>query len=180
MKKLLILAILIFTLSSLNAQLIQHLDAIAEASIVKDGTNSVSSWQDQSGVGNHASALTGKIYHVTQAEKSWLDFGPEQNSLQLFSPEASDSWLDQSSGSGGFCVLIAFKINGIVSNWNDLIGNSTAVGSGFGLRYGNSGNIQGYLGGKTINKGGSSLSVGDKVVYAFNYDSESGVCEFWD
>jgi hypothetical protein len=166
-----------------NAQIIQHLDAELEASVIRDSTELVSAWQDQSGEENHAIASSGKIYYLkgeTEDEKSWLNFGSEQNKLELFSAEASDEWLDQSSGTRGFCILMAFKINGIVSNWNDLIGNSTAVGQGFGLRYGNSGNIHGYLGGKTINKGGNKLSVGDIVIYAFNYDATSGSYEFWD
>ena len=181
MRNLSILIILLLNFTAIQAQLIQHLDAVIEGSILRDSNNLVSVWLDQSGAANNAVTHFGEVYFKNnEDDKAWLDFGDTQNALQLFSAEASDEWLDQSSGTGGFCVLIAFKINGIVSNWNDLIGNSTAVGQGFGLRYGTSGNIQGYLGGKTISKGSSKLAVGDQVIFAFNYNAANGSYEFWD
>lgn len=164
-----------------NVNLIQHLDASITESIIVDDTSNVTTWIDQSGAGNNAVALSGEVYYKSnEDDKAWLDFGNTQNTLQLFSAVESDDWLDQSTGNGGFCVMLSFKINGIINNWNDLIGNSTAVSQGFGLRYGNSGSIQGYLGGKTINVGGSKLAVGDQVIFAFNYNAASGTYEFWD
>ncbi len=167
---------------SLNAQLIQHLDAEVTGSVVLDANNIVTEWQDQSGVGNNAMVRHDSIFYSSGSgeELSWLDFRDTACSMQLFSPAESDVWLDQSAGTGGFCVIIAFQLNGIVDNWNDMFGNSTAVAQGFGLRYSNGGSIQAYLGGKTINKGGEDLAVGDRVVYAFNYNAENDTYEFWD
>ncbi|MFC2081464.1 LamG-like jellyroll fold domain-containing protein [Bacteroidota bacterium] len=167
----------------LNAQLIQHLDAGEAESVLKDSTELIVGWNDLSGVDNNAVASKGKVYyHNSNPEdgRAWIDFGDEQNSLQLFGADSSDNWLDQSTGNAGFCVLLSFKITRIIGNWNDLFGNSSAVSQGFGLRYGDNGNIQAYLGGKTINKNGENLSAGDRVVYAFNYNAITGSYEFWD
>lgn len=185
MNKLLSNFLLLLALGNLeiNAQLIQHLDAGNAESVLKDSSDLIIGWNDLSGAGNNATASQGKVYyHNSNPEdgRAWINFGNEQNSLQLFGADSSDNWLDQSSGNGGFCVLLAFKITRIIGNWNDLIGNSSAVSAGFGLRYSDKGTIQAYLGGKTINKNGINLSAGDRVVYALNYNATTGSYEFWD
>jgi hypothetical protein len=173
---------LLFLYVNLNAQLIQHLDAEASGSVVFDANNVVSEWLDQSGAGNNALTRKDSIFYSvgTGDEMSWLDFRDTACYMQLFSPEESDTWLDQSSGTGGFCVIMAFKLDGIVDNWSDMFGNSTVVSQGFGLRFSSGGSIQAYLGGNTLNKGGYDLEIGDKVVYAFNYNASTNTYEFWD
>ncbi len=173
---------LLFLCFNSNAQLIQHLDAEVSGSVVLDANNVVTVWVDQSGSGNNAVALYDSVFYSLGAgdERSWLDFRDTACALQLFSAEESDVWLDQSSGTGGFCVFIAFQLNGIVDNWSDMFGNSTTVGQGFGLRFSSGGSIQAYLGGNTLNKGGYDLEIGDKVVYAFNYNASANTYEFWD
>lgn len=182
--KILSLVLLLYGFLNINAQIIQHLDATEETSIERDDANIVSLWKDQSGNNYDATVSLGNIFYIPdsdEGDRPWVDFGTEMNKMELFTAEETDTWLDQSTtSSNGFCVLIAFKINSIIGNWNDLLGNSSAVASGFGLRYGNNGNIQAYLGGKTINKGGENLVTGDNVVFAFNYNTVSESYEFWD
>jgi len=85
--------------------MIQHLDASVEASIITDGTSRVTSWKDQTTYSNDAIPNTGSVYKVQENELTWLDFGEGRNVLELFSGEGSDTWLDQSPGTGGFCVI---------------------------------------------------------------------------
>lgn len=124
--------------------LIQHLDAMAEGSIVTNGSNEVTEWKDQTTYNNNAIPLTGSVYKLQDGSLSWLDFGTDRNVMQLFTGSGSDIWLDQSTGSGGFCVILSFKTNSLNSDWNDVIGNSSVVSTGFGLRYSNSGTIKAY------------------------------------
>lgn len=161
-----------------QAQLIQHLDASVESSIISDGSGALTEWKDQTSFNNHATPSTGAIYKVNENNLGWLDFGADHNALELFSSDGSNTWLNQSVSTGGFCVFLTFKINSIHSNWNDIIGNSSTTGSGFGLRYSNSGTIQYYLGDKSGN--GSSIEAGDGVVLAFNYNATSGRFDLWD
>jgi hypothetical protein len=158
--------------------LIQHLDATVEGSVVTDGSNAVTEWIDQTFYNNNATPSKGTIYKVQDGTLTWLDFGNDRNVLELFSSAESDTWLDQSNGTDGFCVILSFKAIGLSSDWNDLIGNSSATSSGFGIRYSGSGSIKSYLGGKTIT--GSNIEVGDIAVFAFNYNASTGIFELWD
>jgi len=144
--------------------LIQHLDATVEGSLVTNGSNEVTEWKDQTTFNNNAVTLTGSIYKVQDGSLSWLDFGTDRNVMQLFSSSESDIWLDQSTGSDGFCVILSFKTNSLNEDWNDVIGNSSVVSAGFGLRYSNSGTIKAYLGGKDISTAGSNIEAGKPVV----------------
>ena len=166
--------------TKLHAQLIQHLDATVASSIVLSGAN-IQSWNDQSGNGNNAIQENGNVIYSTSSNPSWIDFGATRNSLELFSSVDSKSWLDQSSSPNGFCVLIAFKADAILdTNWNDLIGNSSNISSGFGLRYSAAGVPQCYLGGQQpSDMSAATISPGDKVVFAFNYNASSGTYEIW-
>ena len=49
MKQLFTLTLILLSISSANAQLIQHLDAEVEGSVLKDAAMLVSEWTDQSG-----------------------------------------------------------------------------------------------------------------------------------
>ncbi|MCK5564585.1 MAG: sulfatase-like hydrolase/transferase, partial [Planctomycetes bacterium] len=160
---------------------IQHLDATVSASVTG---SPVSQWADQSGNGNDAIADVGSVYYpsssLSASGLAGLDFGTTRNSLELFTVAESDSWLDQSAGTDGFAVMIAFKCDALHSDWSDVLGNSSST-SGFGLRYSSTGQIAGYLGDQTFQSDGSSLiQAGDTVVIGFNYDAMQGEYEFWD
>jgi hypothetical protein len=180
-RKAIVLSILTFvTAGVVNADLIQHLDATISGSVLG---NPVTQWTDQTGKNNHALPKVGSVFYPSTSKSasglSGLDFGAGQNSLQLFDATGQDSWLNQTSGNG-FCVLIAFKCDSLVGGWDDLIGNSSATGSGFGMRWSGSGAMQAYLGGVTINKGGQSVAAGDTIVYGFNYNAATNSYELWD
>ena len=163
--------------------LLQHLDATNTDSVATGG-GGVTNWMDQTANGNDAASSAGSVLYpstsLSAAGLAGLDMQAGLNSLELFSAAASDSWLDQSSGNG-FCVLVAFKCDDLVSGTdNDLIGNSTSSASGFGMRYTQTGEIQAYLGGELMVSTGRSVEAGDTLVFAMNYDAVSGICEFWD
>jgi hypothetical protein len=160
--------------------LIQHLDASVEDSIATNNNGAVTEWKDQTANSNNATLSIGNIYKVKEYGIVWLDFGTARNSLELFSSGESGKWLDQSEGTGGFCVILSFKSSYIHNDWNDLLGNSSVTSSGFGLRYSSNGVVQAYLGGISINKTGLSIEQGDAVVFAFNYTASTGRYELWD
>lgn len=179
MKKLVLTFFIVLGLIPAKAQLIQHLDATVKESIKLDASNKVTEWIDQSGKNNNAISATGKVI-VTNTSPNWLDFGPANNTMELFSSTESDAWLDQSAGTGGFCVMIAFKINDFISNINDLIGNTSSnKAGGFGMRYSNNKTFQIYLGNKSYDIK-TSLNPGDSVVFALNYNASARELKFWD
>lgn len=170
-------------------QPIQILDADVQGSVLVDGASAVTQWNDLSlryedfdATSDFGSAIFDGTA-VSDMGLSMVDFGSENNRLELFSSDDSDSWLDQSAGTGGFTVMVSFDADSLVGDWNDLLGNSTAVASGFGLRYSQTGVMQAYLGGVLTNKvGGSDLRVtpGETIVYAFRYDATTSRYSFWD
>jgi len=89
----LVLAVCLCMAAPAGAELIQHLDATVEGSVVTDAAGAVIRWIDQSGSGNNALAGIGSVlYPSTVAFPGGpvgLDFGLERNSLELFSAEAS-------------------------------------------------------------------------------------------
>ena len=180
-KKVAMLLILCLATSGIaGADMIQHLDATVSGSVTG---SPVSQWSDQTSYNNHATSAIGNVYYpstsLSTSGLAGLDLGVSRNTLELFDATGQDSWLNQTLGSG-FAVLIAFKADAVTGDWNDLIGNSSAVTSGFGLRYSNVGAMQAYLGGLTINKSGAVVSAGDTIVYAFNYSASGNSYEFWD
>ena len=160
---------------------IQHLNATVAHTVT--GSNPVTEWADLSGYSNNAVSAFGTVtYPSTSLSASGLagmDFSSSAGSLELFSAAASDSWLDQSA-SNGFAVVLAFKCDEVIANWNDLIGNNSEISSGFGLRYGSAGQIVTYLGGQATTRSGNPIQAGDSVVFAFNYDAVNGEYTFWD
>ena len=162
------------------AQLIQHLDASVSESILTGGQGAVTQWTDQSGSGNHGLPFAGAVYKTTDGDHTWLDFGSARNALELFTGTASAGWLDCSDGSGGFSVFVVLKVDDLHTDWNDMLGNtSAALGQeGFGMRWSNSGTIQNYLAGVKLES--SNVSPGDVVLFWLNYDAAAGEAIFWD
>ncbi len=184
----LILSSLLFCGSqSSQAELIQHLDATLPTSVIKDGTGKVTQWTDQSGKGNHAVAGVGTVRHILASAspptKPGLDFGTTRNSLTLFSSTASDKWMNQTSsnpnGADGFCILFAFKFDGLASTC-DLFGNmSTINGPGMCVRFSTDGEYLIYWDDNSFARGGK-VAVGDTVVFGINFDSSTGRWTMWD
>ena len=132
-----------------QAALIQHLDASLPGSVVTD-VNGVFEWIDQSGSGNNAVIARQPVIYpstsVSASGLSGLDFGTGRYNLRLFDTENTDSWLNFDAGAGGtatggFAMLIAFKTDSLLNNWNDLIGNSTTLTTGFFMRYSSTGTM---------------------------------------
>lgn len=173
--------VVLFMSMSVQASLVQHLDATVPGSVNTNRSKAVSRWVDQSGLANDGVSDVGSVFYPSDSRfasgEVGLDFSTGRKSLALFSAAESASWLN--SGSG-FCVIVAFKVEAMEKRWNDLFGNSSTVSSGFGLRYSSSGSMQAYLGGTSINKHGNSVTVGDTIVFSFNYNAATNAYEFWD
>ena len=180
----LVLAVCLCMAAPAGAELIQHLDATVEGSVVTDGAGAVIQWIDQSGSGNNAVAGMGSVlYPGTIAFPGGpvgLDFGLERTTLELLSSNASDQWLDQSAGTGGFTVIVVSHTSAVHTSWNDLIGNTSGVNNGWGFRYGSAGQYQVYLHGNT---GGNSpentIQAGDTTVWTHTYNAATGASELW-
>lgn len=167
---------------------IQHLDATVAGSIqIAEATNIVTRWNDLSGNDNHAISYLGEVIYpansMSTTGKDGLGFNGGENLFELFSAEESDNILDFNGNANqntGFAFFLAFKVNEIVADWNDILGNSSAAAQNlhFGLRYKDDGTFQVYLGSANIQAG--SLTAGQTVVYAFNYTAQSGKIEFWN
>ncbi len=167
--------------------LIQHLDASLPGSVVTDGTGLVLEWIDQSGSGNNGvQARDPVLYPSTSVSASGLaglDLGTGRYNLRLFESADTQSWLNFGAGgpaTGGFAILIAFKADSVLNTWNDLLGNSTTLNTGFVMRYGSNGVMHISLEGTIQKNGQEMVEDGDTIVYAFNYDATTGAYEFWD
>lgn len=166
------------------AQPLQLLDASVSSNVVG---NPVTQWLDQSGNDYHAVNDTGDVFYpgtsLSPLGKAGLDFGTGPTRLELFSAADAAQWLDQSGSTNGFCVLVVFKCDGLVGTWNDLIGNTSAAANtttGFGMRWNQTGAMQAYLAGNSLNKGGEAVAAGDTIVFGFNYNAVAGAFQFWD
>ncbi len=179
-KNAMLLILCLATSGIAKAALIQHLDGSVAASVTN---NPVTQWVDQTSYGNDATNNVGSVFYpstsLSPSGLAGLNFGTGRNTLELFDVTGQDAWLNQTSGSG-FCVLIAFKCDSLHTSWNDLIGNSSAVGLGFGLRYDHTGTMQAYVGGGSFNKTTGAVAAGDTIVYAFNYNASGNSYDFWD
>lgn len=164
---------------------LQHLDAADGGSVLADG-GVVTQWLDQTTSGNDAVPAVGSARYpsasLAESGLAGVDFGTGRNSLELFSADGSDRWLDQSGGTNGFCVLVALKCDAVrADDHNDVIGNSSDGASGFGMRYTGAGEIQAWLGGQTIPSAGPGVvQAGDTLVFALNVDADAGAYDFWD
>lgn len=171
---------------SAQVQPIQHLNATIAGSIILE-SDSVVQWTDQSVNGNNGEILTGKVLYPSSSLSvtgiAGLDFSDNNQLMELFSSAESDAILDfagTASENSGFAIIIAFKVDEIISNWNDLIGNNSAMlaNQGLGIRFSNSGTFQVYLGEAHIQAG--SLEAGQSVVFGVNYNASTGAFDFWN
>ncbi|MEM7673963.1 MAG: sulfatase-like hydrolase/transferase, partial [Verrucomicrobiota bacterium] len=150
------------------------------------GSGAVLNWSDQSQNGNDATASIGTVTYPSSIPSSsglyGLDFGDGRTSLELFSANESDSWLDQAQSSSGFCILISATIADIIPGvFNDLLGNSTDGITGLQLGWTQDGQIRAILGGISVSKPADNLlQTGDSIVIALNYDAATESLELWD
>jgi arylsulfatase A-like enzyme len=167
---------------TIDAKVLQHLDASADSLVNTDSGDIVTSWTDLSGNGfdalpaaGHASYPSSKTF---ENGLDGIDFRDSRISLQLLSAEDSETILDQAVNPRGFCIITAVYIESIISDWNDLAGNSSAVAGGFLMRYSKDGKLQASLAGVTMN-GSKSIRPGQPVFFSFNYDAKKGVYHYW-
>lgn len=171
-----------------QTQAIQHFDAtVMESVTLSEGTNMVTQWNDLSGNNKHALSHSGEIIFPSTSKSitghSGIGFSGGEKLLTLLTDAESDSILDftgAASQNTGFAFLLAFKVDSITNDWNDVLGNSSAAAENlhFGLRYKNDGTFQVYLGNAMIQAG--TLKNEESIVYAFNYNAGTGNIEFWN
>jgi mannosyl-glycoprotein endo-beta-N-acetylglucosaminidase len=156
--------------------------------------NPVTQWNDQSGNGNHATALSGSVsYPATSlfaAGLAGVQFGPTAKSLQLLQASGAASLLDfngSASAHTGFAVLVSLRVDQLSTvNPSDFLGitsTSSGAGSGgFGMRYNQSGQIVAYMGGTVLVRPSSQreVSSGNTVIIGVNYDAATGLLTIWD
>lgn len=79
-------------------------------------------------------------------------------------------------------VLVAFQVDSLTGDWNDLIGNSSAVASGFGIHYSSSGSMQACLGGVSIDDRNTQWCIGsadvDRAIRASFAGSIDEICHY--
>jgi len=168
----------------------QHLDATISSSVI--GSDPVTQWTDQSPSGNNATPALGSVVFPSNepftTDRLGVNFGSGRNTLELLNTSEVAQFLDFegiASGNTGFSLLLSLRIDELRSNdWNDLIG-TTSVGTanGFGLRYNQNGLLQVYLGGRPVLRNGAAdlrVSTGLSIVFALNYDANTGEVTFWD
>ena len=174
---------------SAHAGLFQYLTATDPASITKNASNVVSAWADQSGNGNHASVGAGSVIYpaanLFSVGKAGVDFGAAANSLQLLNTTNAGNLLNfagAAASHSGFAILVSVRADQLHTDWSDLLGITSATTGGFGLRYSNTGLIQTYMGGVTVQRPGADrkVSAGNSIVFAVNYDAITGVLTLWD
>jgi len=180
----LLLAACLCVASPAGAELIQHLDASVANSVITGANRAVKQWSDLSGKGNHAVERISVVTYPSEITfpggAAGLDFGTTRNSLELFSADASDQWLDQSAGTGGFAVLMVTHTTASGNDWADLIGNISTVADGFGIRpHQSSGIYQAYMRGQ-IGQRANVMQVGDTCVWVLNYNAATGAYELWN
>ena len=181
-----------------HAALIQHLDAAAAGSITVNGSGVVTDWNDLSGNGNDATDQTpvgSVLWPSTSLASSSLpgmDMGTTRNGFRLFTAAQQDGWLNFSgaaAANSGFAVLVAFKADAILggSIRDTVFANhgNPAANPAFVLKD-ETAQPTVYIGGGTSNPQyintdpAATISPGDTVVFAFNYDRASGQFELWD
>ncbi|NME70627.1 LamG-like jellyroll fold domain-containing protein [Flammeovirga aprica] len=167
----------------------QHLSTINVGNTVQqDGLGNVTQWTDLSGNNNHALLRNGDVTFpsssISEGGHSGLNFGTTRNYLRLFTGEQTDRWLDflgLASSNSGFAITVAFHVNAINDDNNDLIGNnSSVVKNGFGIRYKSTGEFEVYLGGVSKIIPGHKAQAGESFVVACNYNKSTQELVFWD
>ncbi len=168
--------------STFTPRILQHLDASYDSLVNTDFGGIVESWVDINGGGYDALPAFGNaIYPSSKTFDSGLngiDFRDSLISLQLLSAGESDIILNQEVNPHGFCIIAAVYIESIIDNWNDLLGNSSVVTSGFQIRYSDKGKLQTSLAGVKQN-GSGIIEPGQTVIFSFNYDAEEGAYNYW-
>ena len=128
-KLLILILIMCFITNLIQAQLIQHLDASVDSTVIRDGSGIVSSWLDISGNGNDAVKSAGDaLYPSTTKFNNGLDaidLSGGRVSLELLSSAKSKSILDQSTNPNGFCIVTVIHFTDMANTLNDIIGNSS-------------------------------------------------------
>ena len=118
----------------LQAALVIDLDATIQNSVILDSNSQVTTWQDQSGNGNHATTVSGLgpvVYPGSNRFASrapGLDFGSSESSRMVLMSGAD---ADALYGNNSFSVFLAGTMRGTTAGgFNDLIGTTTIAGTG--------------------------------------------------
>ena len=169
-----------------NVVVIQHLDATIGASVTLSNVNEVIGWADQSGNGNDAEPDVGIVRwpsaSTSQSGLSGMDMNTNKATLNLFSAAESEAFLDFTGGAisnNGFCAMVAFKNDSIITNSG--FANQVILGNDLGAF-----SMVLQVSGDLEVSAGSAISMpadvqeGDTVILAMNYKANTGQLEFWN
>jgi len=160
--------------------LMLHLDASVESNVM---SNPVARWTDQSNWGFLPRSKTGSVLFVDASSdgNSCLDFGSGANSLELFTIDETELWLDYSGYAGGhdgFTILAAFKPEELVES--DVFGYAASATDGLCLRLNADGSLSAWLSTASVATAPGVVSTGETVVVALTYDISTGDFKMWD
>jgi len=122
-----------------------------------------------------------------------LDMGAARNTLRTLIPGEQDALLDFTPDTGagagaaatndGFSFFVVTRVDALLGGnivRDVILGNKADINSGLHLRF-NGGSPKLYLGGGDVAEDTSAVPVaGDTLVIAANYNSVTGVLEFWN
>ena len=167
---------------STNTVLLMHYDASVPYGVVRtNASRDVSRWINQVAPGTHdaSSSISGVLYPgavFSATRRAGLDFTVNPTRLELMDAAESDLLLNQTGGKSGFVVLMALRPEG-AGLQQDIIGNTSTVSEGFGIRWTGEGFQTWLAGSTTLN---TTATNGDTVVVSFRYDVANREISAWE
>ena len=166
---------------STNTVLLMRYDASQTNSVGVYSNGLVSAWTNLVTAGTYDAmeAESGILYPSTQLSNTdlpGLDFTTNTTQLELMDATESDLLLDTTTGNSGFVVMMALRPEGIGTQ-QDIIGNTSTISTGFGLRWTGAG-FATWLGG-SVNLASTAMT-GDTVVISFRYDVADSEFTSWE
>jgi len=176
-----------------------HYDA-SDANNVTASGSTVTALADNSGNGYNADVggnTPGTVLYPDAIQSATglnlLDMGAARNTLRTLIPGEQDALLDFTPDTGagagaaatndGFSFFVVTRVDALLGGnivRDVILGNKADINSGLHLRF-NGGSPKLYLGGGDVAEDTSAVPVaGDTLVIAANYNSVTGVLEFWN
>ena len=166
-----------------NTVLLMHYDASLSDSVAIGTNGLVDVWTNQVTPGTYDATKTweGFVYPSTNLSASGLagmDCTTNPSEYALMDPTESDVLLDTTGGKSGFVVIAAIRPEGLGVQ-QDLIGNTSTVSSGFGLRWTGAG-FAAWLGTPSSVNLATTATLGDTIVVSIRFDVKTLEYSGWE
>ena len=169
--------------------LVQHLDATALGSVLTDESGVVTEWRDLSSHGHHATPTRGKVMYpsadLSTSGLAGLDFGLDQNELELLDAAETSALLDFTQNGGaaaknsGFTLFVAFRIAETTENTQYVLGTRNLLGH-FSVKITNDHKLAFALLNNTTVSGSLNVAPGDTIVAGVSYEAATGKSRLWE